>query len=193
MPELARKMLFTHEEYLAQERASETKHEFLAGEIFAMAGGTPEHARLAANVTAALVAQLRRRPCATFSSDLRVRVLATGLSTYPDVSVVCGQIERDSVDNDAAVNPVVLIEVLLDSTEAYDRGEKFAHYRRIPSLKEYVLVSQRDRRIEVFRRNADDTWTLHETGEHGCAKLASIDCDLPVDDVYEEPFAAAGG
>lgn len=193
MSEPARKSLFTYDEYLAQERTSETKHEFLAGEIFAMAGGTPEHARLAVNVSSELRAQLRRRPCAVFSSDLRVRVLATGLSTYPDVSVVCGKIERDPADEDVAVNPVVLIEVLSDSTEAYDRGEKFAHYRRIPSLKEYVLVSQRDRRIEVFRRNADDTWTLHETCEHGRAKLASIDCELPVDEVYDDPFAATGG
>jgi Uma2 family endonuclease len=192
MTEPAQKIVFSYAEYLERERANERKHEFLAGEIFAMAGGTPEHARLAANVTAALVAQLRRRPCAVFSSDLRVRVLATGLATYPDVSVVCGKIERDSEDEDAAVNPVLLVEVLSDSTEAYYRGEKFAHYRRIPSLKEYVLVSQHRPCIEVFRRNDDDTWTLHEASEHGRARLASIDCELQVDDTYEDPFAVTG-
>ncbi|WP_437738826.1 Uma2 family endonuclease [Sorangium sp. So ce1335] len=111
MNEPARKILYTHAEYLEQERASPTKHEFLNGEIFAMAGGTPEHARLSASVIAELRAQLRGRPCAVYASDLRVRVQATGLSTYPDVSVVCGRLERDIEDNDAALNPIVLVEV----------------------------------------------------------------------------------
>ncbi|XXT19861.1 Uma2 family endonuclease [Sorangium sp. So ce429] len=180
----ARKLSFTYAEYLDQERASPTKHEFLAGEIFDMAGGTPEHARLAARVTVALGAQLGRCPCEVFSSDLRVRVLETGLATYPDVSVVCGQLARDPEDKDAVVNPLVLVEVLSDSTEAYDRGEKFAHYRRIPSLKEYVLVSQAHRRIEVFRRNEDNTWTLYEAGPGERARLASIDGALAVDEIY---------
>ncbi|WP_437972569.1 Uma2 family endonuclease [Sorangium sp. So ce260] len=180
----ARKLSCTYAEYLEQERASPTKHEFLGGEIFAMAGGTPEHARLAARVTVALGAQLTRRPCDVFSSDLRVRVLATGLATYPDVSVVCGQLARDPEDKDAVVNPLVLIEVLSDSSEAYDRGEKFAHYRRIPSLREYVLVSQAHRRIEVFRRNEDSSWTLHEAGPGERVRLASIDGALDVDEIY---------
>lgn len=180
----ARKLSFTYAEYLVQERASPTKHEFLGGEIFDMAGGTPEHARLAANVIAELRSALRQRPCAVFSSDLRVRVLATGLATYPDVSVVCGQLARDPEDKDAVVNPLVLVEVLSDSSEAYDRGEKFAHYRRIRSLKEYVLVSQAHRRIEVFRRNEDGSWTLYEAGPGERARLASIDGALDVDEVY---------
>ncbi|WP_437822017.1 Uma2 family endonuclease [Sorangium sp. So ce1078] len=180
----ARKLSCTYAEYLEQERASPTKHEFLGGESFAMAGGTPEHARLSARVIVALGAQLTRRPCDVFSSDLRVRVLATGLATYPDVSVVCGQLARDPEDKDAVVNPLVLVEVLSDSSEAYDRGEKFAHYRRIPSLKEYVLVSQAHRRIEVFRRNEDSSWTLHEAGPGERARLASIDGVLDVDEIY---------
>jgi Uma2 family endonuclease len=180
-----RKLTFSYAEYLEQERASPTKHEFLDGEIFAMAGGTPEHARLAANVTAELRLALRRRPCAVFSSDLRVRVLVTGLATYPDAAVVCGRLAHAPEDDDAVINPVVLVEVLSDSTEAYDRGEKFAHYRRIPSLKEYVLVSQQHRRIEVFRRNEDNTWTLHEAGPGTSAKLTSVGCELAVDDVYD--------
>ncbi|WP_437570628.1 Uma2 family endonuclease [Sorangium sp. So ce542] len=180
----ARKLSFTYAEYLEQERASPTKHEYLGGEIFDMAGGTPEHARLAARVTVALGAQLARRPCDVFSSDLRVRVLATGLATYPDVSVVCGKLAYDPEDEHAVVNPLVLVEVLSDSTEAYDRGEKFAHYRRIPSLKEYVLVSQAHPRIEVFRRNEDDSWTLYEAGPGERARLASVDGLLEVDEVY---------
>ncbi|MCK6588750.1 MAG: Uma2 family endonuclease [Polyangiaceae bacterium] len=192
MNEPARKLSASYPEYLAQEQASETKHEFLSGEIFAMAGGTPEHARLSSRVIGALVAQLRGRPCEAFSSDLRVRVLATSLVTYPDVSVVCGRFEQDPEDANTLVNPVVLVEVLSDSSEAYDRGEKFAHYRRIPSLQEYVLISQRKPRIEVFRRNEDGTWMLFEAEASGSVKLASIGCELSVDEVYANALGAAG-
>ncbi|WP_437493247.1 Uma2 family endonuclease [Sorangium sp. So ce1014] len=189
MNEPARKILWTYAEYLDQERASPTKHEFLNGEIFAMAGGTPEHARLCVSVSAELRAHLRGRPCAVYSSDLRVRVQATGLSTYPDVSVVCGKLERDAVDKDAALNPIVLVEVLSDSSEAYDRGQKFAHYRRIPSLREYALVSQHEPRIEVFHRNEDDSWTLREARAGEGAHLETIGCTLSIDEVYRDPLA----
>lgn len=175
--------------YLEGEAGSEAKHEFLDGRIFAMAGGTPAHARLGANVPASLSAQLRGRPCVVFGSDLRVRVLETGLATYPDVSVVCGALEHDPEDSNAITNPVVLVEVLSDSTEAYDRGQKFAHYRRIPSLREYVMVSQRERRIERYSANDDGTWTLSEAGPGGEARLESIACVLEVDAVYFDPLA----
>ncbi|WP_437292333.1 Uma2 family endonuclease [Sorangium sp. So ce406] len=191
MKEPARKILTTHAEYLEQERASPTKHEFLNGETIAIAGGTPEHARLSASVGAELRAQLRGRPCAVYSSDLRVRVNATGLSTYPDVSVVCGRLERDLEDKDAALNPVVLVEILSDSTEAYDRGQKFAHYRLIPSLCEYVLVWQHEPRIEVFHRNEDGSWTLREARAGEGALLEAIGCTLLVDEVYRDPLAQA--
>lgn len=184
MNEPARKLTFTFAEYLAQERAGEAKHELINGEIFDMAGGTIEHARLASNVGAELHAQVRGKPCAVFSADLLVRVLATGMATYPDLSVICGRIERDPADENVAVNPIILVEVLSDSTESKDRGEKFAHYRRIPSLKEYVLVSQHEPRIEVFRRNEDGSWTLSEAESGGRVKLASIDGELSVDAVY---------
>jgi Uma2 family endonuclease len=190
MNEPARKLSATYPEYLAQELASDTKHEFLDGEIFAMAGGTPEHARLSSRVVGALLAQLRGRPCEAFSSDLRLRVLATGLATYPDVSVVCGRFEQDPEDANTLINPVVLVEVLSDSSEAYDRGEKFAHYRRIPSLREYVLVSQRRPRIEVFRRNEDGNWTLFEADASGSVQLVSIGCELSVDEVYSNALGA---
>jgi Uma2 family endonuclease len=189
MNEPARRIVGTYAEYLEQERASPTKHEFLNGEIFAMAGGTPEHARLCASVGAELRAQLRGRPCAVYSSDLRVRVQATGLSTYADVSVVCGRLERDLEDKDAALNPIVLVEVLSDSSEAYDRGQKFAHYRRIPSLREYVLVTRYEQRIEVFHRNEDDSWTLREARAGGGAHLEAIGGALSVDEVYRDPLA----
>src|SRR5262249_35971657 len=141
MGQPARRPCYFYSEYLELEEASNTKHEFLDGEIYAMAGGSPDHASLAAAVTTALLNQLRDKPCRVFSSDLRVRVLATGLATYPDITVVCGTLERDPESEVTVVNPVVLVEVLSKRTETYDRGEKFDHYRHIPSLKEYVLVA----------------------------------------------------
>jgi Uma2 family endonuclease len=189
MSEPPRKVIHSHAEYLELERASPTKHEFRNGEIFAMAGGTPEHARLCANVGFGLGVQLRGRPCAAYSSNLRVRVQATGLSTYADVSIVCGRLECDPEDKDAAVNPIVLVEVLSDGSEAYDRGQKFAHYRRIPSLREYVLVSQHEQRIEVFHRNEHDSWTLREARTGESARLEAIGCTLVVDEVYRDPLA----
>lgn len=147
----------TFAEYLALEGASHTRHEYLNGEIFAMAGGTIEHGALAANAIGELRGGLRGRPCRVLTADVRVRVLAIGLSTYLDVSVVCGSIELDPEGANTVVNPVAIVEVLSDRTEAYDRGEKFAHYRRIPSLRDYLLVSQHEPWIEHYRRNDDDT------------------------------------
>lgn len=190
MTEPARKLKYTFAEYLAMEAASETKHEYLDGEIYDMAGGTPDHAGLAANVIGELHAALRGRPCRVFSSDLRVRVLATGLGTYPDATVICGAFEHDPEDTNTAVNPVVLVEVLSDSTEAYDRGEKFERYRRIPSLRDYVMVSQHHLLIEHYTRNDDGTWTLHEVRPPASVRL-SIGCELPVDAVYRNPLAPA--
>jgi Uma2 family endonuclease len=182
MTEPARKLSYTFAEYLALEAASDTRHEYLNGEIFAMAGGTPEHGALSANVIGELYASLRGGSCVVYTSDVRVRVRATGLDTYPDVSVACGA-ERDPEDTNAVVNPVVLVEVLSDSTEAYDRGEKFAHYRRIPSLRDYLLVSQHEARVEHYRRNDDDTWTLRDVRPPEVVHL-SIGCELSVVAVY---------
>lgn len=189
MNEPARKSTLTFAEYLEQERTSDIKHEFVNGDVFDMAGGTIEHGRLAARVTKTLGVQLEGRPCDTFNADVRVRVLATGLATYPDLSIVCGRLERDPADANTITNPIVIVEVLSDSTEKYDRGEKLAHYRRIPSLQEYVLVSQLDPRIEVFRRNEDGkSWTLHISEASESAKLASIECELAVDRLYASPL-----
>lgn len=189
MNETERKVIHSHAEYLELERASPTKHEYLNGEIFAMARGTPEHARLCMRVGIQLGMQFHGRPCEIYSSDLRVRVQETGLATYPDLSVVCGKLERDLEDKDAVVNPIVLVEVLSDSSEAYDRGQKFAHYRRIPSLREYVLVSQHEPRIEVFHRNEDDSWTLREARAGQTARLEAIGCALVVNEIYRDSLA----
>jgi Uma2 family endonuclease len=185
----AQSTTMTYAEYVAAEVTSPVKHEWLRGEVFAMAGGTREHARLGASMSGELRTSLRGRPCGVFSSDLRVKVEATGLTTYPDVSIVCGKPQAPADDPHAIVNPLVLVEVLSDSTEAYDRGEKFAHYRRIPSLREYVLVSQREPRIEVHRLNDSGHWELHEAGAGESVALASLGCRLSVDEVYRDPFA----
>lgn len=179
----------SYAEYLAAEAASPVKHEFLRGDVFAMAGGTPEHGRLAANMIYELRRALEGRPCVVLTSDVRVRIRATDRSTYPDVSVVCGRIEPAADDPDAIGNPVVIVEVLSDSTEADDRGEKFAHYRRLPSLVEYVLVSQRAPRIEVYRREGN-RWALTEAAAGESLTLESIGASIAVDAVYRNPLAA---
>jgi Uma2 family endonuclease len=176
---------YTWEQYLALERSSNVKHEFFDGEIFAMAGGSPEHAALQAAVVGDLRVQLLGKPCRPYTSDLRIRVLSTGLGAYPDVSVVCGNAEYDPEARDVVVNPTVLVEVLSDSTEAYDRGDKFESYKRIPSLKEYALVSSRERLIEVFRRSETEAWIRSEARSKARAQLSSIGCELDVDRVYE--------
>lgn len=147
----------TFEDFVASEREGDTKHEWLDGVVYAMAGGSVEHGRLATNIAAALRAKLMGR-CTVFSSDVMLYVRETNLATNPDGSVVCGSIDvqqvvrNGKVIGEAITNPTLIVEVLSDSTESYDRGEKFAHYMRLASLKEYVLVSQTERRIEVFRR-----------------------------------------
>jgi Uma2 family endonuclease len=181
----------TYADYLAAEAASDIRHEYLRGEVFAMAGGTPTHARLAMAVGVALSNALAGRPCGVFGSDLRVRIEATDLSTYPDAVVVCGRLEHADADPHAASNPILIVEVLSDSTEAYDRGEKFAHYRRLPSLREYVLVSQREARLEAFYKNDDGAWVLDEAGPGQALTLRSLtNVRLDVDSLYRDPLAS---
>jgi len=181
---------FTYEEYLRLEERSTVKHEFLDGHAWAMAGGTPEHAAICVNVAALLSAQLRDRSCRVYSSDLRVRVQATGLATYPDVTVICERFEADPDDakGHTAVNPRVLVEVLSESTAEYDRGEKLAQYQRIDSLAEVALVACDEQRIEVWRRAADRSWAREEYRGSASARLASLACELPLAEVYRNPL-----
>lgn len=174
---------YTWDQYVALESSSNVKHEFLEGEIYAMAGGSPEHSALAANVIGALHPQLVGGPCRVFTSDLRVRVQETGLATYPDVTVVCGEAQRDASDRNTVLNPVVIVEVLSDSTDAYDRGEKADQYRRIASLQELMLISHREPLIEVFRRRAE-RWDRTEARSGSTVQLTSIQATLSVDGVY---------
>lgn len=175
---------YSFDEYLALDEVSNVKLEFFDGDIYAMAGGTPEHGELSVAVSTELRNQLESKPCRVYSSDVRVRVESTGLATYPDVSVVCGELLRDPVSRGSILNPVVLVEVSSDSTEAYDRAEKFENYREISSLREYVLVSHREPLIEVLRRGQDGVWMRSEARARGVMRLESIDCALDVDRIY---------
>ena len=163
---------YTYDEYLALEWGSGTKHEFAAGEIYAMAGGSLRHSALASRISAALE---NGRPSngVAFQSDMRLRVLASGRASYPDASMVCGPIELDPADpaGMTIVNPTLLVEVLSPSTEEVDRGDKWRDYQRVPSLQEYVLVGQ-EPRIEIFRRMPSGTWEYVDVSE-GAVKLAS--------------------
>lgn len=181
----AHRIRYSWADYLSLEAASNVKHEFLDGQIYGMAGGTPEHAALKAAVTGLLFPQIRRGSCRVHDADLRIRVLATGLATYPDVTVVCGVRERDPADQNAVTNPTLIVEVLSDSTEDYDRGDKFAHYRAIPALRQYVLVSHRERVLEVWTRTSSDLWEKSILREGETAHLESIDADLDVTELYE--------
>jgi Uma2 family endonuclease len=183
--EPARLPHYTYADYRRFEEATNAKHEYLHGQILAMAGGTPEHAALASALIGLFERQLAGGPCYSFSSDLRVRVRATGLATYPDVTVICGDLERDPDDPNAAVNPTVLVEVLSPSTEEYDRGEKTAHYRTIPSLREYLLVSHRERRIERWSRNGTEDWELQNAGRGEIVQVSALGIDVEVDAVYD--------
>ena len=178
---------YTPEQYLAMEREAETKHEYFDGEIFAMSGASRSHVRLVTNLVVSLNNQLGDRPCSVYAADLRVRVDRTGLYTYPDVIVVCGE-ERFADDHeDTLLNPTVIFEVLSPSTESYDRGKKFRHYRTLDSLREYVLVSQEEPRIEQYVRQPGDEWLLHDAaGLDAELTLRSVDATLRLADVFNK-------
>ena len=181
---------FTFEDYVDLEVGSPVKHEFLDGQVWAMAGGSPEHAAIAGNVIGLLRAALMGKRCRVFTSDLRVRAGATGLGTYPDASVICGAIVLDPGDRHGhtATNPTVLVEVLSPRTEGYDRGEKLAHYKTIESLREVMLVAHDERRVDLWRRVADH-WTQITFTASEAVMLESLGCSLAVADIYFDPLA----
>jgi Uma2 family endonuclease len=179
---------WTAQEYLAWDRQQPTKHEFFQGEVFAMGGATREHNLLVVNITAELRNALRKKPCETYASDMRVKVPATGLYAYPDASVACGKPEFEDGTLDTLLNPLVLVEVLSDSSERCDRGKKFEQYRSIPSLTDYVLVSQDHVLVEHFRRGEGGTWVLSEVRAGGRVELLGPGCALEVDEIYLKVF-----
>jgi Uma2 family endonuclease len=173
---------YTFTEYLELEEIAGVRHEFYDGEIYGMAGGTPEHAAVAAAITASLARQLEKSPCRVYSSDLRVRVLATGLATYPDVTVICGPSERDPDSATHVTNPKVIVEVLSRGTADYDRGEKLYHYQQIASLMAIVLIDHENARVELWTRT-DDAWSEQNFAAGNVVKIEAIGCALSVDDV----------
>lgn len=178
---------YTPLQYLAIERAARQKSEYLNGEVFAMGGAGERHNLIAGNVFASLHSQMRGKPCKVYSSDMRVRVSATGLYTYPDVVALCGEASFDDEQQDTLLNPIIIIEVLSKSTEGYDRGEKFAHYRRLESLREYVLISQDESRVEHYMRQSDNQWLMSEVTQlQQSLNLPSIHCSLRITDVYDK-------
>jgi Uma2 family endonuclease len=190
----AAQQLLTPAEYLAIEATAEQKSEYYAGEMFAMAGASPEHNVIAFNVGGTIHAQLRGRPCQGFSSDQRVKVSETGLYTYPDLSVVCGEPQFEEGTPRTLLNPTLIVEVLSPTTEAYDREEKFDHYRRLHSLQEYVLIAQDRFRVERYLRQAgSEDWLFTAvTDPQGAVSLVSIGCELALADIYDKVEIAAG-
>lgn len=179
---------YSVEEYLRQERDAIDKHEYRDGHVVAMAGGSPDHSLIIANVIGETRNRLDGKPRRVYDSNLRVRAAGTSLYTYPDVSIICGQVELDPDDSlgQTVLNPTAVMEVLSPSTEAYDRGEKFERYRRIPSLREYVLITQSAPRIEMFFRREDGSWLFHAyTGLDAVTRLRCVEIDLPLAEVYE--------
>lgn len=175
----------TEAEYLNLERKAEFKREFFDGEMFAMAGGSFYHSVIATNLVRELGSLLKTGRCVPCNSDLRVKVEATGLFTYPDLSVVCGDPQFADAQPDTITNPTVIVEVLSDSTEAYDRGKKFEHYRQIASLREYLLVSTREPRIEQFLRQSDGNWLLRDAaGTNSEIELPSLGVTLRLAEVF---------
>lgn len=182
------KPYISEEMYLQRERTSLEKCEYYDGGVYAMAGASEQHNLIAMNVAALLHAHLRGRSCRTYPSDMRVKVMKTGLYTYPDFTIVCGQSQFiDPEKRDTLVNPTVIIEILSPSTERYDRGLKFQHYRTIETLQEYILIAQDKHHIERFTRQENNEWVLSEAiGIESSIPIASIQARLHLEDVYEQ-------
>ena len=183
----------TPQQYLATQRASEQKSEYLNGEVYAMVGASRRHNLIVTNVVRELSQQVKGRSCEVYPSDMRLKVSATDkvsateLYTYPDVSVVCDDPEFEDAQRDTLLNPTVLVDVLYQSTEAYDRGEKFAHYRKIPSLQDYLMIAQSTHRLEHYRRQPDGRWLLTEsTSLDDSIDLPSIQCNLALAEIYDK-------
>jgi Uma2 family endonuclease len=191
----AERLQLTEREYLELERAADEKHEYVNGEAVAMAGASLRHNIITANISGNLWMQLRGKPCRPLSNDQRVHVPDTGLYTYPDVVVLCGPPKLHPQDDHTLLNPRVVFEVLSDSTELHDRTAKFAHYRRIEGFEEYVLVSQKERRVEHYRRVDGGQWLFTDYAGEGAVVLPALGVELPLDEIYagvEDAPAEAG-
>ncbi|MGI9107330.1 MAG: Uma2 family endonuclease [Pyrinomonadaceae bacterium] len=181
------KTYITPEEYLAFERAAEYKNEYFDGEIFAMTGASRKHNLIAMNLSGLLWQQLKGKPCEVYPSDMRVRIPAANLYTYPDVVVVCGEPQFEDEQVDTLLNPTLLVEVLSKSTAAYDRSVKSGYYRTIELLAEYLLVAQTEHRVERYTRRTDESWVLTDFRTlEGAIELTSIQCVLAMREIYDK-------
>ncbi len=183
MSRLAQQSFITVDDYLAGEAVSPVKHEYVDGEVFAMAGATEAHATIALNVAAMLRSHVRGRPCRVYMADMKLEVAPARAYYYPDVFVTCDP--ADAAETLAKQGARVIVEVLSESTEGYDRGGKFASYRQLPSLEEYVLIDSRSRAVEVFRRHPDG-WILQPVPENGQFALHAIGFECSMDAIYED-------
>ncbi len=184
---------YTAEEYLTLERSASCKSEFRNGQIYAMSSSNRAHNLVTGNIGWELSLQLKKRPCEAYMCDMRVKAAEACSYHYPDIVVVCGTPQFEDADVDTLLNPMLLIEVLSPSTEAYDRGGKFAHYRKIPTLREYLLVAQDQPSIERYQRQGD-VWVLSEAvGLDASVPLESIDCVLSLREVYDKVLGDDSG
>ena len=184
----------TEDEYLALERRSHQRHEYLEGQVYAMAGESPEYSFINANLTAIFVSQLKGSRCRAFSPNMKVRTGPAGLYSYPDLAIVCGEPALLDEHRDVLLNPTVVAEVLSPSTEAYDRGKKFLRYQRIQTLSDYLLVAQDETRIEHFVRKPNGHWDWScATGSNDLIQIASIGCEFRMGEVYDNVVFSVSG
>jgi Uma2 family endonuclease len=177
----------TPEQYLEIERASEFRHEYHDGQMYAMSGASLRHVVITGNLSFELNKLLKKLPCLVLTTDLRLRVDSDEMFTYPDILLVCEEPKFADNQKDTLLNPTTIIEVLSPSTEGYDRGKKFAHYRTLESLQEYGLVSQHEARVEIFKRQPNGTWVLTESvGLTASCTFESVSCTIALSDVYDK-------
>ena len=180
------KRVWTPEEYLAYERASQERHELINGEIRLMAGAGVNHVRIVRNIIRQLDTQLDESPCEILNNDMRTKIKLKNSYTYPDLVAICGEPDLEDGEFDTLLNPILIVEVLSPATEAYDRGEKFQHYRTIDTLQEYLMVAQDRIAVELYRRQADGTWLLSEANTlNSSLMLTSIGCTLALANIYK--------
>ncbi len=185
MGEAALKTDLSIKEYLAFEKEAAVRHEYHAGEIFSMAGGTRNHGKLGLNIGTELNLLERGRECTTFNGDVKIWIATESSFVYPEASVVCGPIETSEHDPNAITNPLLIAEVLSDSTEAYDRGKKFRYYRSLPSFREYLLIDQEHPIVSIYFKNDQGTWEMGEvSGLDSKIHLRSLDAEIMMADLY---------
>ncbi len=176
---------YTYEEYLEMEDRAEERHIFWDGEIYAMAGASLKHVALETNLAGALWQRLRDRPCRALVGNQRLRALDSERTVYADASIVCGRIVLHPESSSALTNPTVIFEILSESTEAFDRGDKFAYYRSFESIRSVVLLSQKTRRVERYYRDERGVWSLEDLGPDDTLRLPEVEVSLPITQIYE--------